>query len=86
MQAPIFEDGERYTRDLGLFNPEPTHANIRHTSERGSDDGDQHTKPGPEPDRLKVDTPYEEALRKALKKKPAEGWPKHKGSDEHEGS
>jgi hypothetical protein len=33
--------------------------------------------PGPEPDLLKIDIGWEEAIRKSLeKKKPANGWPK----------
>lgn len=32
---------------------------------------------GPEPDRLKIDLPVEEAVKRALmKRKPKEGWPK----------
>ena len=39
-------------------------------------DGEDCGKPGPEPDRLKIDVPFEEGLRRALKKKkPKEGWP-----------
>ena len=34
-------------------------------------------KPGPEPDRLKIDGDWEDAVKKALSKpRPAEGWPK----------
>ena len=34
-------------------------------------------KPGPKPDRVKIDEDWEKALRKALKKKrPEGGWPK----------
>ena len=44
------------------------------------DDGEKRGKPGPEPDRLKIDVPFEKGLRRALKKKkPKEGWP---GPDE----
>lgn len=33
--------------------------------------------PGPKPDLLKIDSDWEEAVKKSLeKKKPAEGWPK----------
>jgi hypothetical protein len=33
--------------------------------------------PGPKPDLLKIDTGWEEAVKKSLeKKKPADGWPK----------
>ena len=40
------------------------------------DDGEERGKPGPQPDRLKIDVPFEEGLRRALKKeKPEEGWP-----------
>ena len=39
-------------------------------------DGEERGKPGPEPDRLKIDVPFEEGLKRALKKdKPKEGWP-----------
>lgn len=38
------------------------------------------TVPGPEPERLKIDEPFEDAVDKALrKKKPKEGWPKDDG-------
>jgi len=34
-------------------------------------------KPGPNPDRLKIDADWEDAMKDALgKKKPKEGWPK----------
>ena len=40
------------------------------------DDNERRGQPGPEPDRLKIDMPFEEGLRRALKKKkPKEGWP-----------
>ena len=40
------------------------------------DDYERRGQPGPEPDRLKIDVPFEEGLRRALKKKkPKEGWP-----------
>ena len=40
-------------------------------------------KPGPDPERLKVEGDWEEAMGKALKKKkPAEGWPKSKPDQE----
>ena len=40
------------------------------------DDDERRGQPGPEPDRLKIDVPFEEGLRRALKKeKPKEGWP-----------
>ena len=33
--------------------------------------------PGPKPDRLKVKGPWQDAVKKSLKKKkPPEGWPK----------
>ena len=40
---------------------------------------DAKKKPGPVPDRVKLDEPdWEEAIDKALKKeRPPEGWPKH---------
>ncbi len=42
--------------------------------EKKSDSG---KRPGPEPERLKIDGTWEEAAAKALKKKrPASGWPK----------
>lgn len=38
---------------------------------------DEKEKPGPKPDRVKIDEDWEEAVRKALKKKrPKDGWPK----------
>ncbi len=40
------------------------------------DDDERRGQPGPEPDRLKIDVPFAEGLRRALKKKkPKEGWP-----------
>jgi hypothetical protein len=34
-------------------------------------------RPGPEPERVKIDEPWEDAVAKALRKpRPAEGWPK----------
>ena len=45
-------------------------------SDVSDDDGEEPGKPGPEPDRLKIEVPFEEGLRRALKKKkPKEGWP-----------
>jgi hypothetical protein len=36
-------------------------------------------KPGPEPDHLKIESDWEEAVKKALtKEKPKEGWPDDK--------
>jgi hypothetical protein len=36
------------------------------------------TKRGPKPERVKLDEDWEEAVKKALKKKrPESGWPKH---------
>ena len=33
-------------------------------------------KPGPEPDKVKIETDFESAINKALKKKkPKDGWP-----------
>ncbi len=47
------------------------------------DDGEGPRKRGPEPDRLKIDVPFEEGLRRALeKKRPAHGWPEHDESGE----
>lgn len=38
---------------------------------------EQH-KTGPDPERVKIDKPWEEAVNDALKKKrPADGWPDH---------
>ena len=40
-------------------------------------------KPGPEPERLKVEGDWEKAMEKAMKKKkPAEGWPKPSGRNQ----
>jgi hypothetical protein len=37
-------------------------------------------KPGPEAERLKIDMPVEEAIKKVLlKKRPKDGWPKPNG-------
>lgn len=33
-------------------------------------------RPGPEPEHLKIDAPWEEAVKQALRKKPPAGWPK----------
>ncbi len=42
-------------------------------------------KPGPEPERLKIDGDWEDAVSKALnKKKPADGWPKVPEEDQDE--
>jgi hypothetical protein len=38
---------------------------------------DEKRKPGPEPERVKTDLDWEDAVKKALKKKrPEGGWPK----------
>lgn len=38
---------------------------------------DQKRKPGPEPERVKTDLDWEDAVKKALeKKRPEGGWPK----------
>lgn len=40
------------------------------------------SKPGPEPERVKIEGDWEEAVSKALKKqKPDEGWPEPPKSD-----
>lgn len=42
-------------------------------------------KPGPKPERLKLDGDLEDAAKRLLdKKRPPEGWPKHDGDDEGE--
>lgn len=46
-------------------------------------DDEKKSKPGPEPDRLKIDEDWESAVGKALNKpKPAEGWPEPPAGDE----
>lgn len=49
-----------------------------HAEEEGGD-----TKPGPEPERLKLpDEDWKEAIRRALEKeRPLEGWPERDGED-----
>ena len=55
--------------------------------EVGRGDGEEGEKPGPEPDRLKIDVAFEEGLRRALKKKrPKEGWPEPKEPQPEKGS
>lgn len=40
-------------------------------------DADKKKKPGPDPDHLKLEGDWEDAMKKALeKKRPKEGWPK----------
>ena len=40
-------------------------------------------KPGPKPDRLKIEEPWEKAVRKAVgKKKPGKGWPPPRRPDD----
>ena len=37
----------------------------------------EQAKPGPDPERLKIDGDWEDAMKRALKvEKPADGWPK----------
>lgn len=44
---------------------------------------DKKRKSGPEPERVKADKPWEEAVGDALKKKrPKEGWPKEREKNE----
>ena len=41
-------------------------------------------KRGPKPERLKIDEDWEDAVKKALKKKrPKDGWPDHKDEKPH---
>ena len=43
------------------------------------DEGNGNQKRGPKPDHLKLEGPWEEAVKKALgKKKPKDGWPDKK--------
>ena len=45
---------------------------------------DSEKKPGPKPDHLKLDGPWEERLEEVLEKeRPEEGWPKPE-DDDHE--
>ncbi len=48
--------------------------------------GEESSRPGPEPETLKIEGDWEDAVGKALKKKkPPEGWPKPgKGPGEKE--
>lgn len=44
---------------------------------------DKKRKSGPEPERVKIDKPWEDAVDDALKKKrPKEGWPKEREKNE----
>ncbi len=46
---------------------------------------DEKPKPGPDPDRLKVEGEWTKAIGKALKKKrPEGGWPKREGDKKPE--
>lgn len=49
---------------------------------RKHSDHTEDPKPGPDPERLKIEGDWEEAMGEALKKKkPPDGWPKQKGRD-----
>lgn len=42
-------------------------------------------KPGPTPERLKIDGEFEDAIRKALRQeRPEGGWPDHEGESDQE--
>ena len=42
-------------------------------------------KPGPEEERVKIDIPWEDAVKKSLgKKKPKEGWPEEEREETHD--
>ncbi len=73
MNPPIFEPEGRYTTHISVVNFGTSFGVVSGVS---GGDGEGYGKPGPEPDRLKIDVPFEEGLRRALKKeKPKEGWP-----------
>jgi hypothetical protein len=42
-------------------------------------------RPGPDPERLKIDAPWEEAVKQALRKKPPAGWPRPGEEPEEKG-
>lgn len=45
----------------------------------------EQANPGPDPDRLKIDGDWKDAIGKALdKEKPPEGWPDPDGDDEQD--
>ena len=47
------------------------------------DDEENRPPPGPTPDTVKIEGPWEQALRRAMKKKrPPDGWPKITESEE----
>lgn len=46
--------------------------------ETSKDESDGKQPAGPEPERVKIDKPWEKAMEEALKKKrPPKGWPDH---------
>lgn len=48
---------------------------------------DEKRKRGPDPERVKIEGDWEEAVKKALRKeRPKEGWPKPEKEQEAEGS
>ena len=50
-----------------------------------NEDGKQPSKPGPEPDRLKIDGDWEDAIKQAIgKPKPPDGWPDQDDKQEDE--
>ena len=73
MHPPIVEPDVTYTASQSVVNSDIPFGVMSGVS---GGDGEGCGKPGPEPDRLKIDVPFEEGLRRALKKeKPKEGWP-----------
>lgn len=47
--------------------------------------GDPHDRPGPKPERVKIEVDWEEAVKKALgKERPEGGWPKGDEPEEPE--
>ena len=73
MHPPIVESDVTYTASQSTVNSGTSFGVMSGVS---GGDGEDCGKPGPEPDRLKIDVPFEEGLRRALKKKkPKEGWP-----------
>ena len=80
MNLPNVEYDEIYNASHSGVNSDTHFGVISGVSDDGpgmpEDDGEKRGKPGPEPDRLKIDVPFEKGLRRALKKKkPKEGWP-----------
>ena len=73
MHPPNVKSNVTYTASQSAVNSDTSFGVM---SGMSGGDGEECSKPGPEPDRLKIDVPFEEGLRRALKKKkPKDGWP-----------